>query len=160
MAIHSPPNREALAALDLTKLWARIWEDLTFTSCPDLQDRGYQYAQFGHLLSGYDAGYYSYLWYAKASPINFTDTSLVLCMCMPNSGSLTDRPNSAQVFAAELFQTTFAKDSRDQAAWERYRCGILEYGGSRDELRLLEDFLGHRPTSAVLFHSLKPSPES
>lgn len=81
-------------------------------------------------------------------------------MCMPNSGLLTNRTNSAQVFAAELFQATFAKDPRDQAAWERYRCGVLKYGGSRDELRLLEGFLGHRPTSAVLFHSLKPTPGS
>lgn len=81
-------------------------------------------------------------------------------MRMENFGLLTTGHNSAQVFAAELFQTTFAKDPRGTDSWERYRRGVLEYGGSRDELRLLEDFLGHRPTSAVLFHSLEPTPSS
>lgn len=57
-------------------------------------------------------------------------------------------------------KTTFAKDPQDQAAWERYQRGILEYGGSRDELRLLEECLGRRPISAVLFHGLKPTPGS
>ncbi|KAL2275896.1 hypothetical protein FJTKL_01450 [Diaporthe vaccinii] len=79
LAIHNPPNRESLATLDLTKLWARIWEHLTLTSCPDMHDRGYQYGQFGHLLSGYDAGYYSYLWYEKDAPSTFTETTYPRC---------------------------------------------------------------------------------
>lgn len=57
----------------------------------------------------------------------------------------------------KLFQTNFAKNPQDKAAWEKYRCGILEYGGSRDELHRLEDFLGYRP-SAALFLSLNPTP--
>lgn len=148
---------------DLRKLWARIWEGLTFTSCPCLQDRSYQYAQFGHLLqvSGYDAGCYSYIWYEKYSNHVYRHyTFLLLLLCMQNLGLLTSGHTSAQVFAAELFQTLFALDPRDQAAWERYRRGVLEYDGSRDELRLLEEFLGHRSTSAVLFHGLKPTPGS
>lgn len=84
LAIHNPPNRESLATLDLTRLWARIWEDLTLTSCPDMHDRGYQCGQFGHLLSGYDAGYYSYLWYEKDAPSTFTETTYprrYACVC-------------------------------------------------------------------------------
>lgn len=85
---------------------------------------------------------------------------LLLLRCMQKFGLLTSGHTSAQVFAAEFAQTSFALDPRDQAAWERYRHGVSEYGGSRDELRLLEEFLGHRPTSAVMFHSLKPTPGS
>lgn len=67
MAIHNHPNREAWPTWDLTKLWAQIWEGLTFTACPGLQDRGYQYAQFGHVFSAYDTVCYSYLIYEKVT---------------------------------------------------------------------------------------------
>ncbi|KAF7546701.1 hypothetical protein G7Z17_g8250 [Cylindrodendrum hubeiense] len=50
---------------------------------------------------------------------------------------------AAHVFAADIFQTTFAGDPSSQVAWENYRCGILQYGGSRDELEMMEEFLGH-----------------
>lgn len=67
------------------------------------------------------------------------------------------RLNSAHVFAADLFETTFAENPRSQASWERYRCGILEYGGSRDELQMLEEFLGHRPSPEYLLRGLRYS---
>lgn len=54
-----------------------------------------------------------------------------------------------------MFQTIFTENPRSQAAWEKYRRGILEYGGSRDELGMLEEFLGHRPSPESLLHSLR-----
>lgn len=63
--------------------------------------------------------------------------------------------HSAQVFAADIFDTTFADDPRNQASWERYRRGILEYGGSRDELQMLQDFLGRHPSPDALLRSLR-----
>lgn len=62
---------------------------------------------------------------------------------------------SAHVFAADLYHTTFAKDPRDQSAWENYRRGILEPGGSRDELKMLVDFLGHAPDPSVLLETFR-----
>ena len=64
--------------------------------------------------------------------------------------------DSAQVFAADLFESTFASDPRCQLAWERYRRGVLEYGGSRDELQMLHEFLGRPPNPCALLRSLLP----
>lgn len=55
---------------------------------------------------------------------------------------------SANFFGAELFQEKFSKDHRSQAAWDKFRQGILEWGGSRNELGALEEFLS-RPASAT-----------
>ena len=58
------------------------------------------------------------------------------------------------MFAASLFETTFAEDPRNQAAWDRYRRGILEFGGSRDELHMLEGFMGRAASTEDLLRSL------
>ncbi|KAF5578389.1 hypothetical protein FPANT_9997 [Fusarium pseudoanthophilum] len=60
----------------------------------------------------------------------------------------------AHVFAEELFESTFLEDPRRASALDRYRKGILEFGGSRDELELLEEYLGHSPTSEPLLRGL------
>lgn len=62
--------------------------------------------------------------------------------------------SSAAVFTADIYQNTFIEDPRSQTAWEKYRRGILEYGGSRDEMEMLEEFLSHRPSSKYLLRSL------
>jgi Peptidase family M3 len=65
---------------------------------------------------------------------------------------LTD--DSAQMFAEELFHEAFAKDHRSRYAWDKFRQGILVYGGSRDEREVLEEFLGRAPTSDALIQNL------
>lgn len=63
--------------------------------------------------------------------------------------------NSANVFAEGMFQQGFAADHTSQNAWNRFRRGILEYGGSRNERReVLEEFLGHPPAGDALLQSL------
>lgn len=63
--------------------------------------------------------------------------------------------NSAAVFAADIFHHNFEEDPRSQERWERYRWGILKFGGSRDEMEMLEEFLGHKPSSQYLFSNLQ-----
>ena len=63
MAIHDPLSHEACKALDPTSIYNTLDEALSLLSVPDVNDRGHQHVQFGHLLSGYDAGYYGYLRY-------------------------------------------------------------------------------------------------
>ncbi|KAI5273138.1 zincin [Aureobasidium subglaciale] len=60
MAVHNPSSQEACAALDPTTLYTSLHEQLNFLSTPP-GERGHPHADFTHLLSGYDAGYYSYL---------------------------------------------------------------------------------------------------
>lgn len=64
-------------------------------------------------------------------------------------------PNSAAVFAAGIFHHNFEENPRSQERWEKYRRGILEFGGSRDEMGMLEEFLGHKPSSEYLFSNLQ-----
>lgn len=59
------------------------------------------------------------------------------------------------MFASNIFKHTFEKDPFDAVAWDRYRTGILEYGGSKDELDLLTEYLGHEPTVDVFFDHIR-----
>ncbi|GKT55645.1 metallopeptidase [Colletotrichum tofieldiae] len=61
---------------------------------------------------------------------------------------------SAQAFAADFFETYFARDPRGPEAWENYRRGVLEYGGSRDAMEMMTDFLGREPGPDALLRSL------
>jgi len=46
----------------------------------------------------------------------------------------------------------FSKNHRSPEAWDRFKRDILEYGDSRDELKVLEGFLG-RPVTLKTFAS-------
>ncbi|EWG45000.1 hypothetical protein FVEG_15771 [Fusarium verticillioides 7600] len=58
------------------------------------------------------------------------------------------------VFGYGLFESTFREDPRNVSAWDRYKKGILEFGGSRDELGLLQEYLGHTPTAEALLRDI------
>ncbi|KAJ9148665.1 Metallopeptidase [Pleurostoma richardsiae] len=121
MAVHSVPSHQACTDLDPSLIFNDFMGRLRLLPNPNPGDRGHPQANSLHLVSGMDAGYYSYL--------------------------------CAAVFAADIFQNTFAEDPRSQTAWERYRCGILEYGGSRNELEMLTEYLGHPPSPEYLLAS-------
>ncbi|OAA81073.1 metallopeptidase MepB [Akanthomyces lecanii RCEF 1005] len=58
-------------------------------------------------------------------------------------------------FATEMFENIFSQDPSSKEAWERYRTGVLEYGGGHpDLLELLRDLLGHEPTAHPLVQML------
>ncbi|KAJ5947263.1 peptidase family M3 [Penicillium verhagenii] len=53
--------------------------------------------------------------------------------------------------AQDLFLSTFAHDPYNKETWARYRRGILEYGGTQqDLLKMLESFLGRPPNIDVI----------
>ncbi|KAG8160702.1 hypothetical protein KVR01_008966 [Diaporthe batatas] len=62
--------------------------------------------------------------------------------------------NSAQIFAADFYETVLALNPQSRASWSRYRQVILEAGGSRDELKMMEEFLGRHPKVDALVRSL------
>lgn len=62
MRIHNPQSHEELDALDITRLYNDLVQEVTYIRNPNPGSRGHPHVHFGHLLSGYDAGYYAYLW--------------------------------------------------------------------------------------------------
>jgi metallopeptidase MepB len=127
MEIHNPESHEHLLQLDTAKLYNDLLEETTGLINPDPASRGHPHVHFGHLLHGYDAGYYSYLW--------------------------------GFVFGADMFETAFAHDTKNRETWERYRRTILEPGGSRDELKLVEEFLRQPVSPEALFRRLRLAAE-
>lgn len=53
-----------------------------------------------------------------------------------------------------MFRAVFAEDHRSLTAWDRFRREVLEYGGSRDEWSILQDFIGHTPEPTGLLQNL------
>ena len=53
-----------------------------------------------------------------------------------------------------MFHTVFAKDPMNPTEGRRYRHTVIEKGGSQDEMKTLEDFLGRKPSSVAFYHEL------
>ncbi|KAJ7134561.1 hypothetical protein C8R44DRAFT_770807 [Mycena epipterygia] len=60
----------------------------------------------------------------------------------------------SQVFATDMYSTVFKGDPLNPARGKLYRDKILKYGGSREELDSLEDFLGRPPNSDAFLKEL------
>jgi metallopeptidase MepB len=60
----------------------------------------------------------------------------------------------SKVYSADMFHTIFAKDPMNGKEGRRYRHMVLEKGGSQDEMKTLEDFLGRKPSSDAFYKEL------
>jgi metallopeptidase MepB len=58
------------------------------------------------------------------------------------------------VFAADMYATVFKPDPLDPARGKLYRDKILHWGGSREEIDSLKDFLGRPPNSNAFLQEL------
>lgn len=63
MVVHNPPTTEALIHMNEGEAFNDIYEKLHFTRLPSPNCK---WVHFGYLLAGYDAGYYSYIWYVSS----------------------------------------------------------------------------------------------
>ena len=54
----------------------------------------------------------------------------------------------------DMFHSVFAKDPMNGKEGRRYRHAVLEKGGSQDEMKSLEDFLGRQPSSDAFYREL------
>ncbi|KAH8680708.1 peptidase family M3 [Xylariales sp. PMI_506] len=65
MTVHSPKSHEELEQLDVSKLYNELRSEIAGLDGPEAlgesSDWGHGQATFGHLIGGYDAGYYGYL---------------------------------------------------------------------------------------------------
>ncbi|KAN0089490.1 zincin [Hyaloscypha variabilis] len=66
LKIHSPSSHEEIADLDFAKLWYDLRAEVEGIDFSRLRNEGHEHVTFGHLLSGYDMGYYGYL---SATPL-------------------------------------------------------------------------------------------
>ncbi|KAK3938215.1 peptidase family M3-domain-containing protein [Diplogelasinospora grovesii] len=65
MTVHTPKSHEELDKMDVTKLYNELRTEIAGMKGPEAQGQpstwGNGQATFGHLIGGYDAGYYGYL---------------------------------------------------------------------------------------------------
>lgn len=59
--IYNPRSREEAEALDIQKIWYDLREEIEGLDFSSSRAEGHSYTSFGHLVSGYDMGYYSFL---------------------------------------------------------------------------------------------------
>ena len=126
MAVHEPSSHEALEKTDFSSMYNSMRKDISKIDGPEALGQGNNWGNgqtsFGHLLGGYDAGYYGYL--------------------------------SSQVYSTDMFHSVFAKNPMDPKEGRRYRHMVLEKGGSQDEMKTLEDFLGRKPSTEAFYKEL------
>jgi metallopeptidase MepB len=53
-----------------------------------------------------------------------------------------------------MFYSVFKKDPMNKEEGRRYRHMVLEKGGSQEEMKTLEDFLGRKPNSDAFYQEL------
>lgn len=65
MTIHQPEDHEAIEKLSVSETYNRLRKEIAKLDGPEVVDGKYDWANgqasFGHLVGGYDAGYYGYL---------------------------------------------------------------------------------------------------
>ncbi|KAG9229754.1 putative Saccharolysin [Amylocarpus encephaloides] len=126
MTVHTPKSHAEAEGFELAKLYNDLRFQIAGMKGPESlgqpSDWGNGQATFGHLIGGYDAGYYGYL--------------------------------SSQVYSTDMFYSVFKKDPMNPTEGRRYRHMVLEKGGSQEEMKTLEDFLGRKPSTEAFYRDL------
>ena len=126
MTVHTPKSHDDIKALEASETYNKLRQEISKLDGPEALGEGYKWghgqATFGHLIGGYDAGYYGYL--------------------------------SSQVYSADMFYSVFKKNPMDGKEGRRYRHTVLEKGGSQDEMKTLEEFLGRKPNTDAFYKEM------
>ncbi len=111
------------ATVDTTKVWRAKSSEILGMACdPSTAPQ----ATFSHLMGGYDAGYYGYLWSKVFAEDMFS------------------------LFSAKKLDSP----SLGSQVGERYRQFILAPGGTQEPEDLIKKFLGREPSKKAFFESL------
>jgi len=96
--------------VDTGKLWAKFMEEVALTP---VQPGTNGAAAFGHIMGGYSAGYYGYLW--------------------------------SKVYSSDMFLRFKKEGVMNPKTGRDYRDKILAFGGTRNSMDYLVEFLGRKP---------------
>ena len=58
---------------------------------------------------------------------------------------------SSQVYSTDIFYSKFKTNPMDGKVGREYRHKVLEKGGSMDELEVLEQYLGRKPSTEYVY---------
>ncbi|KAF2475700.1 zincin [Lindgomyces ingoldianus] len=128
MTVHEPMSHDDIEKLDISATYNKLRKEISQLDGPEILDHkgdwawGNGQATFGHLIGGYDAGYYGYL--------------------------------SSQVYSTDMFYSVFKTNPMNGKEGRRYRHTVLEKGGSKEEMEILEDFLGRKPSTEAFYKEL------
>lgn len=126
MTVHEPKSHEEIDGLDITSTYNKLRHDISQLDGPEAISGDWKWgngqATFGHLIGGYDAGYYGYL--------------------------------SSQVYSTDMFYSVFKENPMNGKEGRRYRHTVLERGGSQEEMDILEEFLGRKPSTEAFYEEL------
>lgn len=148
MTVHEPKSHEEIENLPIPETYNRLRKEISLLDGPEVlgekSNWGNGQATFAHLMGGYDAGYYGYL--RLELPIITTSPEAYHANTPSN--------HSSQVYSADMFHSFFEMDPMNGKEGRRYRHTVLERGGSQDELKTLEEFLGRAPSNEPFYRDL------
>ncbi|KUJ19679.1 zincin [Mollisia scopiformis] len=126
MAIHSPSSREEVEGMNLSQMWNQTMSDITLMSGLEVEGEGWEWGHGCARIGAYIRGYDAGYY---AYPLG-------------------------KAYAQDLFKSMFEVDPMSKEVGMRYRRVVLEKGGSRNGMELLEDFLGRKPNAAARYEEL------
>ncbi|RDW61620.1 hypothetical protein BP5796_11512 [Coleophoma crateriformis] len=126
MMVHEPTSHEALERMNMSVEYNKLRKDLMKIDGPEVLGEDYEWGH-GEGNFGHVMGDYDAGYYGYLY---------------------------SQVFADDIFHTVFQADPMNAQEGRRYRYGILEKGGSQDEMKTVMDFLGRQPSSDAFYREL------
>ncbi|KAI1908063.1 metalloendopeptidase [Ophidiomyces ophidiicola] len=125
MTVHEPIDHETAISMDITQKYNSLRKDIAKLEGPESIGQGYDWghgqATFGHLMGGYDAGYYGYLssqvysadmFYTvfKANPMNGTEGRRYRHTVLEKGGSQEEMETLKQFLGREPTPDAFYKE--------------------------------------------------
>ncbi|OKL57232.1 hypothetical protein UA08_07388 [Talaromyces atroroseus] len=123
--IHQPPSHTSILDTNITSTYNSLWQSITQMAGP----RDTRGDDWGH-------GYATFFHLLSDYGAGYYSYLL------------------AEVYALDMFYSTFRSDPLNPEKGRRYRRMVLEKGGSQPEMKTLSDFLGREATTQAFYEEL------
>jgi metallopeptidase MepB len=125
-AVYAPASREALEKMDLSETYNKIHSGATGTHGLEVETGSWDWGHRFSSLRGLVSGYDSFIY----------------CYLF------------SQIWAYDLFETGFQKDTMNTEMGRKYRKVVLYPGGSKPSMEILKAFLGREPNDSAFCRAL------